>query len=62
MENKNASKEIKQEIASCLNFKGVEIPGSHVVPTMDTCLHSINRAMEIMGAYGADRMWDVEKH
>ena len=45
-----------------VNFNDVEIPGSHVVPTMDTCLHSINRAMEIMGAYGADRMWDVEKH
>ncbi len=28
----------------------------------DRCLEGCERAMEIMGAYGADRNWDVEKH
>ncbi len=28
----------------------------------DRCLEDCNRAMEIMGTYGADRTWDVEKH
>lgn len=28
----------------------------------DICLRECERAMEIMGAYGADREWDIEKH
>jgi alkylation response protein AidB-like acyl-CoA dehydrogenase len=28
----------------------------------DMCLRECERAMEIMGAYGADREWDIEKH
>lgn len=28
----------------------------------DRCIEGCSRAMEIMGAYGADRNWDVEKH
>ena len=32
----------------------------HVV--VDRCIKDIERAMDIMGTYGADRLWDVEKH
>ncbi len=30
--------------------------------TMDRCLHSINRAMEMMGSAGYSKEWNVEKH
>ena len=28
----------------------------------DRCMEECERAMNIMGTYGADREWDVEKH
>ena len=29
---------------------------------LDSCIHAINRAMELMGAAGYAKEWNVEKH